>query len=237
LREPINQSHLAAVGGFTIFETKPGCIYPEYRKAAENAFSGYPVFSFEHPDWIVLYPEQWKFSERRRRRLVIKEVNPLAVRFLMEYKPRLIFLVRHPAAVALSYRKMGWWEANQGGWDQDACWKNHGAYQAEILHKSLAFLSGYTDLRVVCYEDLCAQPIHMFQELFQFAELEWGSDIEAIIRERSSEEDDSDPYTTSRHSQSMIHAWREKLAVGEIEDVREGFFLYELPWYQNEKDW
>ena len=112
LHEPLTQPLLAAgQDQQTNFEVDPARPPALYARCAQAAFAGLPAFPLRpgtRPTQIVRYPEQWALAQRSRRRLVIKEINPFACGWLLQaYRPRLIYLVRHPAAVALSNHRLG----------------------------------------------------------------------------------------------------------------------------------
>lgn len=110
LREPLTQSNLALGASSTVFYVDPQLPPHSYTQFADYAFTGLPAFS----TGIVQTPSQWSLLSRINKRLVLKEVNPLALAWLCEtYRPRIIYLVRHPAAVALSYWRLGWRNAEQ----------------------------------------------------------------------------------------------------------------------------
>lgn len=93
--------------------------------------------------------------------LVVKEVNPLALDWLLSsYKPRVVFLYRHPAAVALSlfnigltdvqfhkrfaenrFSAMKFSESKTGS----NFWEQIGALQGATLQLALSALENYSD--------------------------------------------------------------------------------------------
>jgi hypothetical protein len=228
LREPITQMRLAGGAKETLVEVNPAAPADEYREPAEMAFAGLPAF----PRHSIKLPEQWRLAERRKRRLVVKEVNPLACAYLVgRFRPRLIFLVRHPAGVALSFCKQGWWSPDSMTWEE------MGARQGAMLRAALDVLEDYGDYRVVRYEDLCLDPLARFRDLFAFAELAWGDDIVAHIQNETSGGDRADPYSTSRLSRSMPRAWSRAIAPDALEQLRKGYAARRVPWYEAEEDW
>jgi hypothetical protein len=230
LREPITQSYLEEVGrrNRVVFEIDPSNLLEVYKRAADTAFSGIPAF----PPHIVKYPKQWNLFSRRHRRLVIKEVNPMASEWLLQhYLPRVVFLVRHPAAVALSYRQLGWWQT------PDPIGKEHGKYQGAAIRVALDNLVAYQDYRVVLYEELCANPIDVFRSLFEFAGLVWDRNMEAYVQERTTGGCRADSMETSRDSRSMIRSWVGQLSKKELESLRTGFSEFNLPWYKSTEGW
>jgi hypothetical protein len=228
LREPITQMRLARGAKETLVEVDAAAPADEYRQPAELAFAGLPAF----PPLSVKAPDQWRLAERRKRRLVIKEVNPLACAYLVgRFRPRLIFLVRHPAGVALSFCRQGWWSPDSMTWEE------MGARQGAMLRAALDVLEHYGDCRVVRYEDLCLDPLARFRDLFAFAELAWGDDIVAHIRNETSGGDRADPYSTSRLSCSMPRAWSCAIAPDALQQLRRGYAAHRVVWYDAEEDW
>lgn len=199
-----------------------------YQQIADLAFSGRPYF----PLLTVRYPQQWRFWHRPFRRVVIKEVNLGAGPWLLQrYRPRTILLVRHPADVLLSFHRLGWWPR-----DLQAI-SEFGRHQGDRLRAMLEAFNGYSDYRVVVYEDLCAQPLEQFRRLFEFTELKWDTNIERLIQQRSTNGNRSETYDTSRNSLKMIAAWRSQLTAEEAETLRTAFAAFHLPWYQANSDW
>ena len=200
LSEPIAQSDLALAGSkYITTHFDPADPPPTYKYFADRAFCGLPTF----PLWLVVRkPNQWSLFERRYRRLVIKEVKPLACGWLLKhYKPRVIFMVRHPVAVALSYLNLGWTDINVekaplagralintplSRWQQHLksisdFWEQHGIMQGALLRNILDSLTDYPDHRIILYEELCADPIRVFLDLFNFSGLTWDRKIEDLI--------------------------------------------------------
>jgi hypothetical protein len=227
LFEPINHSWLKTEQNDTLVQvpvTNPPLLY---RQAAETVRDGLPKFA-KH---VVRLPQQWRLAERRRRRLVIKEVNPNASQYLLGLlRPRLIFLVRHPAAVAASLNDRGWWSPESIGWH------GMGAQQGQILRTALDSIEHYADTRIVLYEDLCKNPLACFQDLFDFAGLTWDASMAARIEQDTSEHREG-VYETRRHSQAMLRAWTKKLDAETVAQVRAGYAGFDLPWYQSDEDW
>jgi hypothetical protein len=234
LREPMTQSCLAYFRQTghpqnVVYEVEPSTASGVFARAASKAFSGLPVF----PPWVVTFPEQWDLQSRKKRRLVIKEVNPMACKLLVEqYQPRVILLVRHPAAVSLSYVNMEWLSRPLG--------RQLGEHLGETLRMALDGLADYDNYTVVTYEELCAAPVSVFQRLYEFSELMWDDSSKAYIRRRTSGEDPDGRdhrYGTSRDSRRMIRAWDSELSKEELEQLRAGYSSFDLPWYQADDDW
>lgn len=230
LREPLTQG-LNHYGLFetTVFDVNPNDPPRVYAKCAAKAFAGFPAF----PDRIAVFRDQWSLRDRSHRRLVIKEVNPLASKWLLQsYTPRALFLIRHPAAVAASYRRQGWRPLLT---DDD--WTRHGAYQGRAHRFALDSLEGYDDYRIIHYEALCADPLPEFSTLFAFAELGWNETTQAFIAETTSSEDRRGNSRVARDSAAMIDAWREQVTQQQLQSLREGYRIHDLPWYVGDRHW
>jgi hypothetical protein len=234
LREPITQTYLRHCQKTrqqrqAVFHVDDLHIPEVYWQAAVLAFAGVPAFT---PD-IVTVPEQWRLLSLQRRRLVIKEVNPMAAEWLLRrYRPRVVYLLRHPAAVAASFVKLGWVERPID--------REFGEWLAAAYRSALDFLSIYRKQVIVPYEELCANPVTLFRELFTFAGLSWDAQVESRIREHSfglEPGDQSDPFGTTRDSRRMIRSWVGQLDQDEIADLRAGYLSSGLTWYSSPDDW
>jgi len=234
LREPISQRHLSHCRRTgreptVVFDVDPATASPVYAQAAQVAFLGLPLF----PPYVVKNPRQWGLGSRASRRLVIKEVNPRACAWLVGlYQPRVIFLVRHPAAVALSYARMGW--------TSRPIHREFGEHLGSAQRQALDSLASYPDRRFLTYEALCADPVGHFRQLFEFADLAWDSEVEAFIQRRTRGGGEAileNPYSTARDSQNMIRSWVGHPQDEELAEIRAGYADYDLPWYRSEDDW
>lgn len=252
LREPLTQSSKEPIERGTVFEVDPSNPPEVYEYFAEMAFMGLPLFG---PN-IVRHPAKWmSLYQRSNRHVVIKEVNPLALNWLLtRFTPRVIFLVRHPAAVALSFRKLGWTQvsyhegnlhsqpASQDVLSRDDgtdFWERLGAFQGRVLKETMEVLRGYSDYRVVLYENLCVAPSKTFCDLFEFAGLRWNTKIEKLIEIKSKQNPVSkngSPFTTTRDSQSMINAWKHQISAKNLHQLQEAYLSYNVHLYPPE-DW
>ena len=229
LREPINQVHLATSEG-TLIPIDPASPPPTYVDAAARVFARNP--DFPEQDRIVQHPERWTRKARRSAPLVIKEVNPLALRWLLgAHDMGVILLVRHPAAVALSFRKMGWWDPAEEAPGSAATWFDYGKRQADVLHEALAALEGRPAPQIVRYEDLCMDPPRRLADLAAFAGLPWTPADRARAEERSQGGDRKDPYGTNRNSRALSAAWREEIERDQLASLLDGWSTRDLPWY------
>jgi hypothetical protein len=232
LREPLTQSWLAhSPGAQSILEVKP----PTYSESAQNAFAGIPAF----PASIVPEPRQWSLRRRLNRRVLIKEVNPLVIDWLVKkFAPKVVYLWRHPAAVADSFHRMGWQgpqfaasfsretlerEVPQYG-EFDSFWSESAAFQAFIHRWVLDRVAKSESFRLVRYEDLCADPIAGFRALYDFGGLQWDSAVEARIGQGTPRGAvDESPYSTKRNSTYEANKWRSDLSAEQRVEIERGW--------------
>lgn len=214
LREPVTQGDKAFWR--TVFSPEEPDVAESYQRLADKAFLAWP----DSPRNIVIFPPQWALIWRRPRRLVIKEVNPLACEwYIRRYQPRVLLLVRHPVGVALSWHKKGWLSA------EPEVWAGNGKTQGRALRFALDALEGYDAHIRVVYEQVCADPLGEFEHMFAFAGLSWNSLIRAFIR------------WSTGDSKKMIDAWRGKISPEAMEAMRSSYRQFDLPWYQKDEEW
>lgn len=255
LREPLTQSHLAHGGKYSVFPVDSRSPPVDYQRFGDAALAALPLFGAN----IVRKPRQWALLSRPHRRAVIKEVNPLACSWLIErYRPQIVFLVRHPAAVAQSYWELEWRGIEeqlrvitQGlidgplhPWRTHLCsasgfWAAHGAFQGMATHMALNALRDYPDHKLIRYEDLCQEPITMFKDLFGYAGFEWDAEIERLIVARSSgaASQTQHAYSTARDSRQMTAAWKRKVSAADLRELVHGYRAFDLPFYTSPEEW
>lgn len=254
LHEPITQTYLDQniEAGPSFFEIDTGDLPMGYRFAADAAFLGLPVFH----SVIVKSPLEWMWLQNRQhQRVLIKEVNPFALQwFIGEYKPRIIYLVRHPVPVANSFHRMGWtgkqFESRFASHTlsaldpsyqtfTDSFWAEMGAMQAVTLNRSLEILEGYSDCTIVQYEEICADPLTLFRRLFSFADLQWQQAVEdrIISQSNASNKNRAQTYSTSRSSNAMIDSWKGEVPEDVIAEVRQAYCSYNPVYYAADGDW
>jgi hypothetical protein len=226
LYEPVNLHPAVRARPTGLYPIDPANPPPAERAAADRAFAGLPAF----PAQVVRHPAQWRLAGRAQRRLVIKEVNVMAAEFFIQrYDPLVVLLVRHPAAVALSYQKLGWWGPR-------TTWRNHGENQGRALRRGLDALEARGNYRVVVYEELCLDPAAHFQALCAFAGLAWDAG-QAARAQASALAEAASPYAVVRDSPRMARAWDGQVAPADLAELRAGFACAALPWYAADEDW
>lgn len=226
----------------------------EYLQAfSDNAFAGIPDF---FPD-VTTETSQWGLVGRTKKKVVIKEVNPLASRWLISnYKPRIIFIIRHPAAIASSFNKLGWTDINlshiknslnqidikalnfeNAVFEKNDFWSIFGVLCGGCYFYMLNILNEYSDSMIVSYEELCIDSIKIFYQIFKFSELRWDSDIEMLINNKSSSNNAINPYSTDRYTNQMPDRWRKILSKERLECLQKSYHLFDLPWYMSDSEW
>jgi hypothetical protein len=229
LREPLTQTLLSSGPRESVFAFAAEHPPVEYRQAARRSFAGLPCFPPNRH--VIEHPEQWSLADRARRRLVVKEVNPYLCDWLVgRYQPRLIVLLRHPAAIALSHRKLAWWPAENP-------WYESGAHYCRALHAVWQCLQGYPAAMTVAYEELCLHPLRGFGDMFEFSGLKWDAKVEDHICHLTNGPGDDEPYSLIRSSAAMANRWRGQVAADDLAMLKAGYSHLPLPWYQSPDHW
>jgi Sulfotransferase domain len=262
LREPMTQSyHVARRNGLAggqnggptraVFERGACQDGPAYDRFASLAFRGMPRF----PRAVIPHPEQWTVSGRTCKRVVIKEVNPLALDHWQEaFQPKVIYLLRHPVAVARSFHALGWkgdqfsnkflpatltkLGADLSVLSRAEFWEQSGAFQA-ILHNHVLGSLDRVDHVLVRYEDVCQDPLTEFARLFEFCGLPLSATVRDAIARSSKSKTDYAPgrYDTVRNSSTMTGRWRRETPAEQVELVRRGYFAHHPRFYTEESEW
>lgn len=245
LREPITQSIVRDSSLSVPFEVSR-CDESEIHAFAKKAFTGTPSFD----NLIVKEPEEWSVTDRGQKRLVIKEPNPLLLPWMLDlYDFRAIYLLRHPAAVAASFDRLGW-NSDEVLDDlpivrekiedshRNSFWNWHGALQAVVSRMTARALHEHDhSYHTVRYERLCRRPVETFRRLFDFAGLAWSErDRKRVVRHsEATNERRDDPYDTKRDSSEMLNAWRDDVPESQLQCLRKAFLHYDPPFYS--KKW
>jgi hypothetical protein len=218
LREPVTQSD-PDINRRIVF--RPDLVpelEPKYKQLADKAFRGGGVPDFAEK--VVRLPERWRMDASHSRHLVIKEVNPMAAGwFLRRYRPRIVFLLRHPAATAWSSRKQEW----LGPTIED--WASRGRETAEAWIEAHEALKDHPDCCIVTHESLCLDPLGGFKSLYDFAGLTWTDDVAATIS------------TYSQDSKSTIGAWRTEAPPDCVNALGDEYLRFNLEWYRGDEEW
>lgn len=249
LHEPITQSSLGAArerGGRGFLADDPVL----YERWGDRAFHGLPWFSSN-----ILRADPAPFVRKRR---IVKEVDPLLLpELIRRYEPRVVYLVRHPAAVALSAGRLGLGPAYLEGnllanenvmngplapWrgfleSLTDPWEREGARQGAMTRVGLDALSTWPDSRLVTYEELCRDPVTKLIGLYRFCGLRYDGAVETRIRRATSGGDRSAPFTTRRDTSRMADAFRREITADRLARLARGYRAFDLPVYASDADW
>lgn len=196
-----------------------------YEEAAQYAFRGIPRFPFS----VIQYPHQWHPLHLAGKRAVIKEVNPLAIRWMRDaYRPDIMFILRHPMAIALSFMRLGWWRT--GDWEAAA------TRISEVLQHAHGALVG-TDALFVTYESVCFNPDAEFKRLATWAGLSYDDAAAKRLAESQKRGDRTNTYSTTRDSQRMADAWRRDASADDVMRMRNAYLARSPAWYADPADW
>jgi hypothetical protein len=154
----------------------------------------------------------------------------------------MILLLRHPAAVALSFHQLGWLTSadvqSETGNPTDNAWHKFGYTYGTLMHDSIETLKEYGNHEIVIYRNLAADPETEFRKLFTALDLQIPADYKNVIQKYC--------YSTKiieqrgeveRTSRQMIYKWRNELSARQILDLKAGFLRSKLEYYRDDSDW
>ena len=223
LREPVNQPYQDGVAKETVVNPdSDDAILRCYTRLADRAFAG--VLPWRAED-VLERVDHFALRRRRARVLVIKEVNPLAAGFYVRrYRPKLVVIVRHPAAVAESYERMGW---------LDGAFEELGYLYG--VHLAAAIAAGEAGwLTTIRFEDLAMDPRGRFPALFSSLGLRLPDRFDALVTELcESAVDSRDAYALKRSSRREANKWRDNLSAAQIAAVMAGYSRSPLGFYRD----
>lgn len=143
-------------------------------------------------DKVVAFPEQW-YTPNQAKLTIIKEINPLIIRELLELGVEPIYLIRHPFSVAKSYKALGWDKANQFQTrfseeemyllltKEPSLLEQSYFYQIGFLQGLIEAQSRAMGLSPVIYEHLVENPVLKFSEIFQKLQLSFNENIKELL--------------------------------------------------------
>jgi hypothetical protein len=223
LREPVNQPYLAGVVKETVVDPESSeAVLRTYARLADRAFAG--ALPWRAEDYIECI-EDFALRRRRHKVLLIKEVNPLATGFYVRtYRPRVVMLLRHPAAVADSYERMGWL-----GGEFEEFGHRYGTHMARALATAAE-----APIEVVRFEDLAIDPRGRFPALFARLGLRLPVDFESAVEELcEAGKGARGAYDLARSSRHEAFKWECSLGRDEVAAVMRGYLRSPLPYYRD----
>lgn len=197
--------------------------------------------------------EYTEFRANRRRTVRPLVKDPLAL-FSAEWVAEtfnmdVVVLIRHPAAVVSSLKRLKWglpfWhllaqpllveehlrpfkerlEEFKGG-QQDIV--DQGILLWNVLyHVVNQYRKEHKEWIFLRHEDISRDPLQRFQTLFARLNLDFSRTVQAVIQQHSAPSNRSEvpvewAYSLKRNSRSLIWNWKERLTESEIERVQEG---------------
>jgi len=239
LREPIRQPLRAKGGKYTLIDIKNDPLaYSIYRQLSDEAFQGVP----SDPD-IINKIHHFSLFHRRTRHLLIKEVNPKATGlYCQRYCPKILFILRYPAAVALSFARQGWLESPDtqlDTGDPDAgLWEKFGYAYGSTIKNALDIIQNYCEREIILYENLALDPEVRFRRIFQSLDIDIPQDYKEMVQNYFySQKQAENNYRTRRISINLAYEWCEELLNQKIALLRKGFTISGLEFYSDATDW
>jgi hypothetical protein len=173
--------------------------------------------------------------------LAVISAGQLASLFDMD----VVVVVRHPAAIASSYKTLKWDHPFTHFLQQPKLMDDHFAlYRAEIedfaQHRHdiveqaallwkliysvvIKYQRSHPRWIVVRYEDLASKPIEGYQSIFEKLQLRFSPRISSVIQARNRQGEgprDASPYAITRDSRRAMAKWKSELSTGEITRIR-----------------
>ena len=251
-REPCNPK-IAEEGNYSHWfrYVPPDGSDPYFENCLDRAFKG-----------LITYGRGWLKQPYRRflpgYRVVIKGVAPLMLLewIYKRYQPEVLFVLRHPCAVALSEmnKKTPIERAINEILKQPELVENHLKPYTALMEKAekpfeiygalwgarnrviADLIPKYPEWKTVFYEDLIKNPPGCFHELFDHFNLKWTVKVQKYINQ-STTEGKPGKYSTFRVTKDQIDKWKRKMNFDEIEQVRKFVEPFNLPFYNKESDW
>ena len=222
-----------------------------FENCLDSAFNGLVT---DGSNWLKLPYRRFLPSSRA----VIKEVASL---LLLEwvykrYQPEVLFVLRHPCAVALSERNKNTPVERpiKEMLKQNDLVEDHLQPYLSVMEKAktpfeiygaiwgarnrvfVDLIQKYPEWKILFYEDLCENPIECFQELFDHFNLTWTGKVQKYIN-RTTIEKRPGNFSTYRITKDQTNKWKREMTTSEIEQVRTFVEPFNLPFYNKESDW
>jgi len=213
LREPVNQEFQHKFSDWAVIDPYRDHLTRKwYLQFADCAFSGIPSkYTYDMAGKI----SDFMPHNREGKTLLIKEVNPLAAKlFVDHFRPKIVYILRHPAGVADSFYRMGWLGDNfeQFGY-------NYGKIQSEATNAIENAKS-----MIIKFEQLAQHPNEQFIRLYSLLGIKQPENLDKIVNKYSRGEfAGDDPHEIVRDSRSQIYKWRQNLKQDQIDAVMHGY--------------
>lgn len=180
-----------------------------------------------------------------------------------QFDVRVVITVRHPAAVASSFKRLGW-KVNFRRWrDQPLLMRDYlNPFAAQLAEQcerpqdiisqaillwnmhytvALKFKTEHPSWVFVKHEELASDPIGGFQELYDQLNLTWDECVRERVDEftRPGNPPEGSPteiWTVKRDSRAMRRIWVERLTREELKRIRDSVAEVSQ-WYYSDSDW
>ena len=166
-----------------------------------------------------------------------------------EFEMKVIVMIRHPAAFASSLKRLNWQFDFTNWLKQDLLMQNllshfqsqiqeNARNKKDIIDQAILewnvmysvvhrYQQAHPDWMFIKHEELAANPLEGFKELYQYCGLTWNERARSTIKAYSNaknvkEVSPSDPGTIRRDSKAAIKTWKQRLSKKEIERIRVG---------------
>ena len=176
---------------------------------------------------------------------------------------RVVVTVRHPAAVASSIKRLGWKVDFRHWRDQPLLMRDylhafeaqldaHCRHPQDVISQSILlwnmyytvaqrFRAAHPSWLFVKHEELSADPVAEFRELYRQLNLSWKENVGASIEEYTrpgnlKEDSPREVWTVKRDSRATRRLWAERLTPEEIARIRDGVAEVAQGYY-TEADW
>jgi Sulfotransferase domain len=227
LREPVNQSYQNKFKADPIIDpASDETTLKWYTRFADRAFAGIPPRNV--PD-VIDSVKDFSPLQRRSKTLLLKEVNPLAADFFVRrYSPRVVLILRHPAAVADSFERIGWLDRTHEDFGY--------LYGTHLTQAMEASSRGWC--MVVFFEDLAIDPLNQYANLFSSLGLRLPAEFDRVVAEFCENQNyGSAPYEVRRLSRNEVNKWKTNLSQAQIDSVMKGYLRSPLEYYRAESAW
>jgi len=245
VRFPRYFEYLCAENGGPYVEPMTATLRFRYRPGAE-------LRSLRSPKDAARMGRDWaRFARDRRQAAAALVKDPIALfssEWLAEtFGMRVVVMIRHPAAFAVSIRRRNWRHRFGDFLDQPLLMRDFlGPHEVRlraaaerrpdildeaillwnVLYSAVATLQErHPDWIYVRHEDVAASPVDRFRELYSGLGLEWTAPVEQLVQDTSAAENPAQATRADairRASASQVRAWTSQLSAEETERVRRG---------------
>jgi len=245
VRFPRYFEYLCSENGAPCVEPLRASLGFRYRPGAE-------LRSLRSPKDAARMGRDWaRFARDRRRCAAALVKDPIALfssEWLAEtFGMRVVVMIRHPAAFAVSIRRRNWRHRFADFLDQPLLMRDFLAPHEpqlraaagrrpdildeaillwNVLYETVAtFQERHPDWIFVRHEDVAASPLERYRELYGGLGLQWTPAVERLVRETSSDANPGEARRADairRASAAQVRAWTTQLSPGEAERVRRG---------------